>query len=89
MSKWQPIRTAPKTGQWIIVYDPSFSEMPVSIASYCPSDDRDPQGRFKKGDWFLFEWDGLPSEANPTHWMPLPAPPVSPLENEKTSAPQG
>jgi hypothetical protein len=73
---WQPIRTAPRDGTWVILYDPAFKgEMPVSVGSYMTADDRDTKGRFKRGDWHLFEWDGLPSFSSPTHWMPLPAPP--------------
>lgn len=80
---WRPISTAPKDGTWIIVYDPYFvSEMPVSIGTYMTADERDTCGRFKKGEWLLFEWDGMPSSANPTHWMPLPdAPSVLPSKD--------
>lgn len=76
LSGWRPISTAPKDGTWVIIYDPFFvTEMPVSIGTYMTADERDPRGRFRKGEWLLFEWDGMPSSANPTHWMPLPPPP--------------
>lgn len=71
--EWRPIKTAPKDGEWVLIYDPAYEgEMPVSIGTYMHSEERDRQGRFQKGEWCLFEWDGLPSHATPTHWMPLP-----------------
>lgn len=73
--KWQPIETAPKDGSTIILWSRYQSE-PVT-AAWAP-----------RGRW-ASRWDGTtvieaqgdtytdyaePSE--PTHWRPLPAPPV-------------
>lgn len=86
MNDWRPIKTAPKDGTWVIIYDPYFvTEMPVSIGTYMTADERDTCGRFKKGEWLLFEWDGMPSSANPTHWMPLPEAPPPPLTDNDPS----
>lgn len=75
---WRTIESAPKDGTWVLIYDPSFEgEMAVSIGSYMTADERDKKGRFKCGEWCLFEWDGLPSHATPTHWRPLPLPPLA------------
>lgn len=67
--QWQPIETAPKDGEWVIIYDDQYRH---SHASYLISHwhgslkvwagRSNSQGRFAT-------WD----EA--THWMPLPAPP--------------
>lgn len=53
--KWQPIKTAPRDGTYIITFDEKSNRFRVD---YCDiSDEEEP---------FL---------GNPTHWMPLPAPP--------------
>mgnify|MGYP006330046387 CR=1 FL=1 len=68
MSEWQPIETAPK--------DVKDAAIPVLLWS--PSTHTYPLfGRY----WTqLDQWeeDCGATECNPTHWMPLPAPPVQP-----------
>lgn len=68
MSEWQPIETAPKDGRLIALYDDR-----VVVGCWNPT----------LGDGWYF-WDGSDGELNcwipgygPSHWMPLPAPPVT------------
>lgn len=63
MTEWQSIETAPKDGSAILLYGG-----PLQVV-----------GSWKefvggRGAWFGF-YDGEPCIENPTHWMPLPAPP--------------
>lgn len=65
MSEWQPIETAPRNGECVLVYDPSFVSRPVLEARmmeqgglYC--------------DPTYYEWF---STTEATHWQPLPEPP--------------
>jgi hypothetical protein len=69
--EWQPIESAPKDGQYVIVtYFPANGRAPVRISWW---------GKYQieSGDWF----DGWrishrkPLRFSPTHWMPLPKPP--------------
>ncbi len=64
MSEWQPIETAPKDGTQILV----FGHGRFAVAEFRSGEWRD------MGD---IGWGGFYSEVLPTHWMPLPAPPVS------------
>lgn len=67
MSEWQPIETAPKDGSkiWAFNYEQGVME-------------------WTEGDgWALWIWsdellrDVDPDPEQPTHWMPLPAPPTN------------
>lgn len=64
MSEWQPIETAPNDGQEVLVFDPNWGTAAVAFREEATG----------------FPWaivggkdDSRPLE--PTHWMPLPAPP--------------
>lgn len=86
MGEWQPIETAPKDGTHILVHD----DIGYSVAAW---EDRQngpgasgvvqPPGwrACAKGTMVDDEgWDtghGYKLELEPTHWMPLPAPPAS------------
>jgi hypothetical protein len=62
--QWQPIETAPKDGTWVLVW--SYSRVAVSF--FCE----------KENEW-CSDWQDYQEHYNnesPTHWMPLPAPPV-------------
>lgn len=68
MSEWQPIETAPKDGTEFAAYDKATGTKHVTW-------------------WDIYDWydpdQHYYSEApafNPTHWMPLPAPPLTALE---------
>jgi hypothetical protein len=72
MSEWQPIETAPKDGTRILGYDAT------------DADDTQPQivcwlGIPDKPGWYI-TFDHTPCNGDvwkpPTHWMPLPQPPL-------------
>ncbi|WP_367079153.1 DUF551 domain-containing protein [Luteitalea sp.] len=70
---WQPIETAPKDGTPVLVYFPEIGVWEVRWSTdvfddgfWCVSDN-------KFEDRPLRGWI-----ENPTHWMPLPAPPAVP-----------
>ena len=83
---WQPIETAPtKTdefglSEYVLLYLPDHDGGPwVTMGTYFREEERAENGRFKGGEWTGVDWDGLPSGyLSPTHWQPLPAPPVTP-----------
>ena len=73
MSKWQPIETAPKDGTRVLLTE----EWGVVIGRWC---EEAQLGLCEEGPgWQVFEcddcWYSVAAE-NPTHWMPLPAPPT-------------
>jgi hypothetical protein len=72
MSDWQPIETAPTDGAFVMLYWPT-----MSITRY-------PVVGFNHGDEYGWELadDRDYGEVIPTHWMPLPSPPV-PVMGEK------
>lgn len=71
MAEWQPIETAPSAeedfGRRVIIFDPRLKE-PVQIT-------------LADGGWWRYrkERDGATS---PTHWMPLPEPPLTHREKK-------
>jgi len=76
MSEWQPIETAPKDGTFVVVFaekNPNGRKVrrasPVCVAA-------------KRG-WM--GWVATPGDyqVSPTHWLPLPAPPQTPMEGER------
>lgn len=80
VSEWKPIETAPKDGRIIIGWSAGW-ESPTAI-QWVPelSYQNDDGPVFVPGDW---DWNGTiqcPPSHDPTHWMPLPAPPATPGE---------
>jgi hypothetical protein len=75
MMEWMPIETAPKDGTRIIMADASDVEMGVWVnAMTIPSKRREiPAGW--EDDRYVSAQVFEPSGKQPTHWMPLPAPP--------------
>lgn len=64
MSEWQPIETAPREHRrhFLVVLDGEVCEARWSGS----------------GGWHVATFNGqVWKERNPTHWMPLPEPPVS------------
>ena len=71
MSDWHPIETAPKDGRRLLMFseDEDYEDCDLT-----------PQiGLWRDGQW-LIAWDFTPMDGDvfklPTHWMPLPEPPV-------------
>lgn len=69
---WQPIETAPRDGTIIDIWanGERITDCKwISDDFYCFEDHGDYESYW---DWFkVSEWHG-----NPTHWMPVPAPPL-------------
>lgn len=74
MSEWQPIETAPKDGTTVLLYR---EVVPFKVVGY---------GRWEDvlgiSGWISYGFHRGGGDASnlglaaPTHWMPLPAPPV-------------
>jgi hypothetical protein len=74
MSDWQPIETAPKQIDPVLLYWPYWTTEPVIGArNYRPDD-----GHIEWfASWHTERWMGDDAEdPGPTHWMPLPDPPT-------------
>jgi len=60
---WQPIETAPKDGRWILAASTEYAAVKISW-------------NFHHKDWARHgDKDAEPVLHQPTHWLPLPAPP--------------
>ena len=81
MSEWQDIATAPKDGTFVLLHVPNGLESgAVTVGAYWKETDREKNGRFMVGHWD--GWLGMDADigsswCEPTHWMPLPEPPVA------------
>lgn len=71
MSEWQPIETAPKH------YTPILLRQDNTVGEGCHET--------HLTSWVFFN-PGLVLRRNPTHWMPLPAPPFSADGNPNAKA---
>lgn len=71
MSEWQPIETAPKDGTSILVW----RRNQVLVAHW----DIDKYAKTPRPYWGAFDvWNKTSNRLTPpTHWMPMPRPPVS------------
>jgi len=81
MSEWQDIKTAPKDGSFILLHCPNgqLESGDVTVGAYWKEDRHSENGRFMLGKWWGWlgmDGDGMSSWCEPTHWMPLPAPPA-------------
>lgn len=65
MSEWQPIETAPKDGQSLLVWCPIRNRGGRATVAYWD----DYWSLTHPGGW------AEDDDCDPTHWMPLPAPP--------------
>lgn len=78
---WQPIDSAPKDGRFVLLHVPHGLDCGVvTVGTYWKETDRGDDGRFLPGNWdgwLGMDSDILSSWCEPTHWMPLPAPPAS------------
>lgn len=94
--KWKTIESAPRDGSFVLLYVPRGLESGlVTMGSYFWADERDERGRFKKGEWYLADWQGwlgidgdnLPSWCDPTHWRPMPQPPICNASDPEIATP--
>lgn len=80
MSEWQPIETAPKDGEPVLLYKPNERMVGsyVTVGWWSP-DDGEGGGVWhdKTGCLGYFSRIAEAKQGYPTHWMPLPQPPVN------------
>lgn len=83
---WQPIETAPKDGTPVLTCRAGFLPALSHWGSYAGKDrwGTDPE-TFMEEDHFMDYW--LSCDYAPTHWMPLPPPPVSSGRNLADATP--
>ena len=68
---WLPISEAPKDGTRVLLFSPdAIPELAVWVGEWICDEDQ-PDG----GAWWQDVDDPFPVDADPTHWMHLPAPP--------------
>ena len=72
--EWRTIDSAPKDGEFVLLYSPDAGDGEPFIARWLP-DPEFPDGGawWEKPDNYPF-----PVDADPSHWMPLPLAPVIP-----------
>ena len=66
--EWQPIETAPRDGTYVLLYWPRGDGIHETVV----------EGHFytaRDGDEFWWAVSRLEDRTDPTHWLPLPAPP--------------
>ena len=73
MSEWQPIDTAPKDGEDILVY--SYPDIVSAHWETDVGDDGEPYWALDDGHTRYYALRRHMHE--PTHWMPLPTPPAT------------
>lgn len=77
MSDWLPIETAPKDGTQILVYSKEDGVMWVSWETeqvFLPG--YKPEKKWCVPGSHQDEQGGAYTTSNPTHWMPVPEPPI-------------
>lgn len=78
--EWQPIETAPKDGSAILLWDAerevAIVGMWLSFAGTNSPDSYEPAYSGWDSISGVPTWLDASPDAQPTHWMPLPAPPV-------------
>lgn len=72
MSEWQPIETAPRDGTKVLLIVVGYE--PAVGAYYERGWDYQEEGDFVQEAHYT-EWCETTGPWEPTHWMPLPAPP--------------
>jgi hypothetical protein len=74
MTEWQPIETVPKDGTIVLFWPDFYAE-----DSRPPSQRKEQKNRYVAMGWTSGSGDYWSPEmkllGDPTHWMPLPAPP--------------
>lgn len=79
MTDWQPIETAPKNGESVILAQGRFVEVGFWVdTSHQEQQLVSSSGRRETYEWVDVVsgyWEGTTEIYGPTHWMPLPEPP--------------
>jgi len=78
MSEWLPIETAPKDGTHVLVYGPNWMPAHVAVTWWCLSLLAGKKSELSRVPQVVDYWTsgkGFRLDFEPTHWMPLPAPP--------------
>ena len=81
--EWRPIETAPKDGTHILAcfatrpFGPTwgFAQRPPTVVHWFGPPDLP---GLRSGGWYLSVQTADSERVHPTHWQPLPAPPISP-----------
>ena len=86
LGAWQPIATAPMTGKKVILFYMNRNAKARTVMARWLTDEQaaetDADGVGLEGGWYecIDNWDDYTEvaihEGEPSHWMPLPAPPV-------------
>ena len=82
LTGWQPIETAPRDGTEILMtngVDVSSGQWFSAYGGTCDQTGT-PNGDDRDAEWM--DWSGG-MQPDPTHWMPLPPPPIEPAHNIK------
>jgi Protein of unknown function (DUF551) len=77
-SKWQPIKTAPKDGTWIMLcggsiedgWDDGDAKPPVVVGQFVAQTNNHEREGYYQFAWYDSGYYG--EYESPTHWMPLP-----------------
>ena len=91
---WRPIESAPKTGRKVILFYKNRLNVGRTVIARWLTDEQateiDADDVGLEGGWYecIDNWDDFTEvaihEGEPSHWMPLPAPP-SPKQQEKNT----
>ena len=90
MSEWRPIETAPKDGTAFLAWcDAVYGEVSGFMDGLCfitqlagePDDRSDAEISGCSGPWWIDGGDYYGCWSRPTHWMPLPDPPIAERPN--------
>ena len=77
MSEWQPIETAPKDGTRVLLYRPGgWPSARVTVGNYSDERYHTRPRPYWTHDLERMEGKVATRHRQPTHWMPLPAPPA-------------
>ena len=72
---WQPIKTAPQTGEACLIYCPDADEPRVVLAAFRRYENAEDPADVHEAWYDFWEDEGGPVDVDPSHWMPLPDPP--------------
>ena len=91
---WRPIESAPKTGRKVILFYKNRLNVGKTVIARCLTDEQateiDADDVGLEGGWYecIDNWgdftDVVIHEGEPSHWMPLPAPPIEAKQGEQT-----